>query len=113
MVIKRIDEIPQAEVKEQGAVGVSLKILAGKDDGAPNFVMRHFTIEKGGHTPFHSHAWEHEVFVLNGRGKVRSKEGEIPLTPGMAVFVPPNEMHSFVADEKESLSFICVIPRID
>lgn len=113
MIIKKIEEILQAEVKEQGAVGVSLKILAGKNDGAPNFVMRHFTIEKGGHTPFHSHTWEHGVFVLEGCGKVLSKDGETLLKPGMAVFVPSNEMHSFLADEKESLSFICVIPRID
>lgn len=113
MIIKKIEEISATEVKEEGAVGVSLKIIAGKDDGAPNFVMRHFTIEKCGHTPFHSHAWEHEIFVLSGKGMLRSAQGKTLLTPGMAVFVPPNEMHSFLADEKEPLSFICVIPRID
>lgn len=113
MITKNIEEIAATEVKEEGAKGVFLKILTGKDDGAPNFIMRHFTIEKGGHTPFHSHAWEHEVFVLAGVGKLRSEKGETVLKRGTAVFVPPNEKHSFSAAEDESLSFICVIPRID
>ena len=48
------------------APGVTMKVVAGPDEGAPSFVMRVFEIEPGGATPHHAHAWEHEMFVIEG-----------------------------------------------
>jgi quercetin dioxygenase-like cupin family protein len=42
--------------------------------GAPNFVMRLFEIDPDGYSPFHTHAWEHEVFVLEGEGTVLTEK---------------------------------------
>jgi len=69
-------------VAESGADGVTIRVLMGDNVGAPNFTLRHFEVAPGGHTPYHTHAWEHEVFVLSGTGKVKRKDGETAVGPG-------------------------------
>ena len=64
------------------APGAVMRILAGPDEGAPSFVMRLFEIEPGGGTPHHSHAWEHELFVVEGNGVLKSGNTERPITEG-------------------------------
>lgn len=107
-------KIDEAEVKGEmveGAVGASIKWLLHKGIGVPNFEMRILEVEPEGQTPEHTHHWEHEVYVLSGKGKVKSIRGDAELTPGVAVFVPPYEKHVFVNEGEEILKFICVIPR--
>ncbi|MBI4279590.1 MAG: cupin domain-containing protein [Armatimonadetes bacterium] len=65
------------------------ELITGRD-GAPTFAMRHFTVEPGGHTPHHFHPWEHEVFILEGRGELTCADKTVALEPGMAVYVPAN-----------------------
>ncbi len=97
-------------VTEPGAKGVTIRVLMGENVGAPNFVMRHFELAPGGCTPYHTHPWEHEVFVLSGRGTARRKDGESPIGPGSFVYVAPDEEHNFVNGGREALTFLCVIP---
>jgi len=52
---------------------VEKRVLVGPHNGAPNFSMRRFTVGKGGCSPYHTHAWEHEVYILAGQGEVRAK----------------------------------------
>ncbi len=113
MKIKAIHEIPGAPPGMEGAEGVVKRVLIGREDGAPNFVMRAFDVRAGGHTPRHSHPGEHEVFVLSGRGTVSGAEGEHEIGPGSSVYVPPGEIHQFRADRGEDLRFLCIIPRPD
>jgi len=56
--------------KAAEAAGVTVRVVIGEEEGAPNFVMRVFDVEPGAVTPLHTHHWEHEVFVLAGRGRV-------------------------------------------
>ena len=58
-------------VTEAGAGGVTIRVLMGDNVGAPNFTLRHFEVAPGGHTPFHAHPWEHEVFVLSECGFIQ------------------------------------------
>lgn len=97
-------------VTEDGAKGVTIRVLMGDNVGAPTFTMRHFEIAPGGHTPFHEHAWEHEVYVLSGQGKVRRTEEEREVGPGSFVYVPPGETHNFAAVGDAPFTFLCVIP---
>lgn len=90
--------------------GVIKREVINADDGAPNFCMRVFDLDPGASTPFHTHAWEHEVFVLAGTGIAVSEEGETPISPESVIFVPGEEKHCFRNDSKENLRFICVIP---
>lgn len=99
-------------VTDEGAKGVTIRVLMGENVGAPTFAMRQFEIAPGGHTPFHNHPWEHEVYVLSGRGRVRRKGGEEPVGPGSFVFVPPEEEHNFENAGEEPFVFLCVIPAM-
>jgi quercetin dioxygenase-like cupin family protein len=104
-------QVPAQDVAEEGAEGVRIRWLVTKEDGAPNFAMRHFEIEPGGHTPFHSHPWEHEVFILRGTGKVVREGRNAPISEGTFVYVPPGEEHQFRNDGSSQMDLICLIPN--
>jgi quercetin dioxygenase-like cupin family protein len=106
-----IDAIPATDVVMEGAAGVRMRIAVGEPHGAPHFVMRVFDVEPGGHTPHHAHDFEHEVFVLAGKGTLREEAGASPLALGVVAFVPAGAVHQFRADAAEGLRFICVVPR--
>ena len=111
MNIGPVDDIPATVVEMEGAVGVRMRIAVGEPQGAPNFVMRVFDVEPGGHTPHHGHDFEHEVFVLAGRGTLVEESGGSLLAPGVVAYVPAGAVHQFRADATEGLRFICVVPR--
>jgi len=95
------------------APGVTMRVVAGTAEKAPTFVMRVFEIQTGSATPLHTHPWEHEIFVLAGKGVLRSGGKETPLLEGDAATVLPNEQHSFLNIGKEMLRLICVVPLVD
>lgn len=103
-------EVVAEEVKEEGAKRAKIRWLITEKEGAKNFCMRLFEIEEGGFTPWHKHDWEHEVFILEGKGKIITEKGEEELKPGDFLFVPPMEYHQFKNDSKEKLVFLCMIP---
>jgi len=105
-----VEKKEYATVKEEGAEGVKIKWLLDKSIGAPTFAMRHFTVQPGGHTPLHKHDWEHEVYVLEGEGFVRSEGQEHSIRPGDAIFVPPNQLHQFRSSGSSHLRFLCMVP---
>ena len=105
-------QIPISKVKEAGSEGVKVRWLINKEnDGAENFAMRLFEIAPDGHTPKHSHNWEHEVYVLKGDGIVFCEGSENQLKSGYVVFVPPNVVHSFRNVGKGTLRFLCLVPH--
>lgn len=110
MHVGRWIDVEGKAVSETGASGATIRVLMGDNVGAPNFTTRHFELAPGGHTPFHTHPWEHEVFVLAGKGKARRKDGETEIGPGAFIFVPADEEHGFVNTGNETFSFLCVIP---
>ena len=91
--------------------GVALHTVIGPEDGAPRFSMRVLEVEPGASTPFHAHWWEHEVFILSGRGVLRGVDGQRELAPNDAVYIPGDEQHCFVNSGAEALRFICCIPH--
>lgn len=90
--------------------GVTVRWVIGEQDGAPNFAMRIFEIQPNHSTPYHQHAWEHEVFVLDGTGAVHIEDGQSPISAGSVVYVPGMEMHQFANRGQDLLRFICVVP---
>jgi len=104
-------EIEPEEVSGAGTTGVTVRWVISEKDGAENFFMRVFDLEPGGCTPRHSHAWEHEVFVLEGQGQAFLEGQEMPCTQGEVIFVEPNEEHQFRNTSDKSLKFICLIPK--
>ena len=89
---------------------VKIRWLINEKQGAPNFAMRRFEVEPGGFTPYHSHDWEHEVYVLEGNAIAVSKDGETPIGPGSVIFVEPGEEHNFRNVGQKNFVFLCLIP---
>jgi quercetin dioxygenase-like cupin family protein len=100
----------QAQEADEGASNLKVRWLITKDIGAPNFAMRLFEMEPGGYSPFHSHPWEHEVFILEGEGLVIGGGQEKRFKPQDVIFVPPNEKHQFKNNGKKPVKFICLVP---
>jgi quercetin dioxygenase-like cupin family protein len=113
MIIKKCSEAPIEKIIEKGVSGVSKQMLLGPEDGAPTFAMRRFTVEPGGYTFYHTHDFEHEVYVLAGKGIARSDSGETEIIADTAVLVKPNDVHQFVNTGQDDLVFLCIIPNPD
>ena len=111
MLVRRRVEVQQNAVTETGAEGARIRWLIAKGDGAPTFAMREIEVDPGGCTPFHSHPWEHEVYILEGTGTVAGKGGETPLRPGSVVFIPGGEEHNFKNTGRGTLRFLCLVPH--
>ncbi len=111
MIVKYSEEINSKPVQMEGVRKVRKAVLIGPEEGAPNFFMRRFDLEAGGCTPYHTHDWEHVVYILAGSGRLKGEGREHELKPGTSVFVAPNEEHQFIADEASGLSFLCTIPK--
>lgn len=110
MKIIHYKEAPAKEFDKPPAKGVTGRVLIGKDDGAPNFCMRVFELKPGGHTPFHAHPWEHEIFCHSGMGEVYRDGQWVPVASGTAVFIPGNQDHQIRNTGPDTLTFICLVP---
>jgi quercetin dioxygenase-like cupin family protein len=111
MIVKKYDQVKREDVKTDGAKQAYIRWLIGQDSGAPNFYLRHFEIEPGGHSPYHSHDMEHEVYVLAGKGQINTEDQPIPLETGSFALIMPGEMHQFQNTGNTTFKFLCVIPK--
>lgn len=109
MLIRNIKDTSHEPITMDGTDRVTMSIMVGQEDRAPNFAMRHILVEPGGHSPRHSHDYEHEVFVVDGEGTVLLDGEDRPIRTGDVVFVPADEEHQFRAGEA-GLSFLCMVP---
>lgn len=107
MLVKRYDEV-EPTTYDGGRSGVTMREMITAADGAPTFAMRVFDVRAGASTPYHQHAWEHEVFIVRGSGHVKSETGDRAFRAGDTVFIGGDEPHGFVAET--DVQFVCVIP---
>jgi quercetin dioxygenase-like cupin family protein len=81
MKIIALNKAEKNEVHMDGAVGAWKQLPLGNDDGTPVYSYRVFTVESGGHTPYHQHPYEHMNYVIEGTGALVNEKGEEqPLT---------------------------------
>ncbi len=109
MKIVHYSEVP-AEDPGGETRGVTIRRVISAQDGALNFHLRVFEVAPGGHTPLHSHPWEHEIFFLSGEGELVAEGGGTATGPGTAAFVPAQELHQIRNPGAQPLRFICVVP---
>ena len=111
MIIKNIDQVPLQDVNMEGAKDVKVRVLFGPGDDAPTFAMRVFELAGGGHTPFHTHPFEHEVVLLDGDIAIVTEDGDRPLQKGDVILVAPEEKHKFKnLSDTEDARFMCLVP---
>ena len=102
--------VDASAVTTEGAEKTTIRWLIAERDGATKFHMRFFELEPGGKTPLHSHAWEHEVYIVDGNGTLTFEGEDHPFTGGMFIFVPEEAEHSFANTGGGLLRFLCIVP---
>jgi quercetin dioxygenase-like cupin family protein len=113
MKITNLDQVEKSKVTMEGAKDAHKQVPLSKQDGTPSFSVRVFTIEPGGHTPYHSHPFEHLNYVIEGAGAVKNEQGqERPLSRGDFVLVLPDEIHQYKnTSAVGNLVLICAVPK--
>jgi quercetin dioxygenase-like cupin family protein len=109
-MMKALD-VGAKEVSIEGARGVNIRWLISKEDGAPGFAMRLFEVAPGGHSPLHSHDWEHEVYIVDGNGELEFDGKRRPFEKGWFILVPPGREHRFVNKGDGVMRFLCLVPN--
>ena len=113
-IVKNDSDVFKAEVEMEGAHLCTMQILIGPDDGSQNIIMRRFELGNGGHTPLHTHNFEHVVKIMEGKGIIKDHNGvDHPVEPGMCAFVPGNLEHQFLNTGDEPFAFLCIILNPD
>ena len=88
-------EIPDQVFGEE-APGVTIRSLIDSEtDGAPVYALRMIEVAPGGHTPNHNHPYEHENFVVEGKGRVMIGDAWHTVGAGDVIFVPPGIQHTY------------------
>ena len=110
MHIRRAEQMEGTPVEMDGVKDVFMRLMVGREHGAPSFSMRHFTVEPGGHTPRHSHNYEHEVYIIDGAGRVEHDGAFQDIRGGDVLLIEPNKVHQFLNTGDAPLRFLCLVP---
>ena len=112
MHISSLGKAKKTKLDLEGAKGVQKQITISKADGTPTFSFRVFTIEPGGHTPHHTHPFEHLNYVIEGNGIVLGQDGEHEIRQGDFAMILPGETHQYRNTSKSApLVMICAVPK--
>ncbi|MCH2135678.1 MAG: cupin domain-containing protein [Phycisphaerales bacterium] len=110
MLVRPADPASTTPVSMPGASGVRMQVMVGRADDAPNFAMRHFVVDPGGHTPLHDHPYEHEVYVVEGTLQATCEGATIAVSEGDVLYVPSGATHQFQNTSPHSARFLCLVP---
>jgi quercetin dioxygenase-like cupin family protein len=113
MKITNLEQTIKVKVDMEGAKDAYKQVPISKEDGTPAFSFRVFTIEPGGHTPYHKHPFEHVNYIIDGQGALVVESGEEkPIKKGDFALVLPNEVHQYKnTTPNEPLVIICAVPK--
>ncbi|MEM2546999.1 MAG: cupin domain-containing protein [Candidatus Bathyarchaeia archaeon] len=84
------------------------KILVDPVIGSKHVAMGFTVYPVGEKGAPHAHTGEETIFILKGKAKISSAQGEHILEAGDLVYVPPNETHILENCGNEELQFIWV-----
>ncbi len=109
----KLQDIEKRKVTMEGAKDVWRQVPISKSDGSPTFSFRVFTIEPGGHTPYHVHPYEHLNYVISGEGVlVDENEQARDIRAGDFALVLPGEQHQYKnKSASEPFIIICGVPK--
>lgn len=113
MKVISLEKVEKFKVDMEGAKDAFKQVPISASDGTPTISIRVFTIEPGGHTPYHQHPFEHLNYAIEGQGVVVTEnKGELQFNKGDFALVLPNEMHQYKnTSEHEPLVVICAVPK--
>lgn len=107
--VAHYSSVVEEPVPEDMGKGVTIRWLISEKDGARSFYMRLFKFEPNTHINAHFHPWEHEIFVLEGSGRVRIGGKTYDISEGYFIYIPPNVEHEYWSGS-EGMRVLCMIP---
>jgi len=112
MHISSLERAKKIKPNMKGAKGVYKQVPISREDGAPTFSFRVFTIQPGGHTPLHNHPFEHVNYIIEGNGTVIVENQEHKLKKGDFALILPGETHQYRNTSiNKPMLMICAVPR--
>ena len=113
MYVSSLEQVKKTKPNMEGAKGVYKQIPISKENGTPTFFHSAcFHQAPGGHTPLHSHPFEHLNYVIEGNGAVVAEDQEHELKKGDCVLVLPGETHQYKNTSADKpLTLICAVPK--
>jgi len=114
LLIRHVEEVEKQAVTAYGSTGTTIQWLISKEQGAPRFAMRLFTLEPGGQIGVHGHPEEHEIFIIQGQCDLIAEDGtKTRVKANDVIYMPPEELHGYEVVGEEILKFICIIPLLE
>lgn len=113
MKIISLKNVPKKVVEMDGVKGAWKQIPLSKEDDAPIYAYRVFTLEGNGFTPYHQHPYEHMNYIIEGEGAIVNEAGEEkPIKAGDFALVMPNEKHQYRNKSSDkAFVMICGVPK--
>lgn len=110
MILKHTSDVPAVPITRPGFTGFQARYLLTADDGCPRYAMRLMEIAPGGCTSFHDHREEHEIYLLEGDGILRTERGEQKIRAGDVLLLMPCERHQIRNTGAGVFRMICTVP---
>ncbi len=110
MFHKNLDAVEKKQISGDGIKNVLKQIPVGPEQGWKDHVLRVFTIQKSGHTPRHSHDWQHFNYVISGTGTLEIEGKNHELKTGDFAVVPSNVEHQYSNRGDDDFVMICIVP---
>jgi mannose-6-phosphate isomerase-like protein (cupin superfamily) len=107
--MKYVVDAAQVEGVKRIPNRVSKVLLSEISVGIRGFSMGQNVTEVGSMIPEHAHDESEEgMYIVSGRGRLITDEGEQDLVAGMAIYMPPGVKHSIVNTGDEDLKLVWV-----
>ena len=111
MIVKHTQEMVASPMDKPGFSGMDARFVLTADDGCPRYALRLMEWKPGGHTAYHRHKEEHEMFVIEGEAvAVGEGKKEAKLVAGDALYLAPCELHQIRNAGSGRLRMICTVP---
>jgi len=108
MNVSKVEEMEYLTPTMSGVENVKMQwLLKGE-----NFHMRRFVIGGNGKVPMHTHDWEHEVYVLSGKGRILYLDEKHDVEADSIAFIDGTKPHGFENTGEKDFIFMCCIPNI-
>ena len=112
MHLSSLGRAKKIKLDMEGAKNVYKQIPISQADGTPTFSFRVLTVEPGGHTPYHTHPFEHLNYIIEGLGTIVAQDGEYEIKTGDFAMILPGETHQYKnASSSKPLVMICAVPK--
>jgi len=109
MILKHASDISAESIIKPGFSGMQARFLLTTGDGCPRYAMRLMEFAPAGHCSFHNHKEEHEIYILEGEGIIKT-ESEFAIHAGDAILLMPCEFHQIRNTGDGMLKMICTVP---